>query len=61
MGIGRLLLRFDGPGPLSVDAVIGKHRWGVFWGLLGAGAGVLASSLAVGAGEDAAPSTRACA
>jgi putative oxidoreductase len=49
-------LTIDGPGPLSLDALIGKHRWGVFWGLLGAGAGILASSFAVELGEDAAQS-----
>ncbi len=48
-------LTIDGPGPLSVDALVGKHRWGIFWGLLGAGAGVLASQVAVELGEDAAP------
>jgi putative oxidoreductase len=52
-------LTIDGPGPLSVDALIGKHRWGVFWGLLGAGAGILASSFAVELGEDAASSQSA--
>lgn len=48
-------LTIDGPGPLSVDAVVGKHRWGVFWGLLGLGAGLVASSFAIEFGEDAAP------
>jgi putative oxidoreductase len=48
-------LTIDGPGPLSVDAVVGKHRWGVFWGLLGLGAGIVASSFAIEFGEDAAP------
>lgn len=48
-------LTMDGPGPLSVDAVVGKHRWGVFWGLVGLGAGILASSFAIELGEDAAP------
>lgn len=48
-------LTIDGPGPLSVDAVVGKHRWGVFWGLLGLGAGIVASSFAIELGEDAAP------
>jgi putative oxidoreductase len=49
-------LTIDGPGPLSVDALVGKHRWGVFWGLLGLGAGLVASSFAIELGEDAAPS-----
>lgn len=48
-------LTIDGPGPLSVDAALGKHRWGVFWGLVGLGAGLLASSFAIELGEDAAP------
>jgi Predicted membrane protein len=48
-------LTIDGPGPLAVDALVGKHRWGVFWGLAGVGAGVLASSFAIELGEDAAP------
>lgn len=48
-------LTIDGPGPLSVDAVVGKQRWGVFWGLLGLGAGIVASSFAIEFGEDAAP------
>ena len=48
-------LTIDGPGPLSVDAALGKHRWGVFWGLLGAGVGVVASSVAIEMGEDSAP------
>jgi putative oxidoreductase len=48
-------LTIDGPGPLSVDAALGKHRWGVFWGLLGFGVGMVAASFAVELGEDAAP------
>jgi len=48
-------LTIDGPGPLSVDALVGKHRWGVFWGLAGLGAGLLASSFAIELGNDAAP------
>lgn len=48
-------LTIDGPGPLSVDALVGKHRWGVFWGLLGMGAGVLASAAAIELGEASAP------
>ena len=48
-------LTIDGPGPLSVDAALGKHRWGVFWGLAGLGAGLVASSFAIEFGEDAAP------
>jgi putative oxidoreductase len=41
----------DGPGPLSVDAVVGKSRWGVFAGLTALGAGWLASSFAIELGE----------
>jgi len=48
-------LTIDGPGPLSVDALFGKHRWGVFWGLLGVSAGVLASAAAIEFGEASAP------
>jgi putative oxidoreductase len=59
LAAGATALTIDGPGPLSVDALIGKHRWGVFWGLLGAGAGILASSFAVELGEDAAQSQAA--
>lgn len=44
-------LTIDGPGPISVDALVGKSRWGVFWGLLGLGAGVVASSFAIELGE----------
>jgi putative oxidoreductase len=47
-------LTIDGPGPLSLDALIGKHRWGLFWGAVGVAAGLLASSLAIEMGEDAA-------
>ncbi|MCU1416531.1 MAG: hypothetical protein JWP32_705 [Schumannella sp.] len=48
-------LTIDGPGPWSVDAVAGKSRWGVFWGLAAVGAGVLASSFAIELGELEAP------
>lgn len=48
-------LTIDGPGPLAVDAAFGKHRWGVFWGLFGLGAGILASAAAIELAEDAAP------
>jgi putative oxidoreductase len=48
-------LTIDGPGPISVDAVIGKSRWGVFCGLVAVGAGLLASSLAIELGELEAP------
>lgn len=48
-------LVIDGPGKISVDAVIGKSRWGLFYGLLAVGAGIVASSFAIEFGEDAAP------
>lgn len=48
-------LTIDGPGPLSLDAVVGKSRWGVFWGLLGLGTGIVASSFAIELGEENAP------
>lgn len=44
-------MTIDGPGPLSVDAVAGKSRWGAFWGLAAVGAGLLASSFAIELGE----------
>jgi len=44
-------LTIDGPGPLSVDAAVGKSRWGTFWGLAAFGAGWLASSFAIELGE----------
>jgi len=47
-------LTIDGPGALSVDALVGKRRWGLFWGGIGVAAGLLASSFAVEFGEDAA-------
>lgn len=48
-------LAIDGPGPISVDALVGKSRWGLFWGALAVGGGIVASSFAIEAGEDAAP------
>ena len=44
-------LVIDGPGPLSVDAVAGKARWGLFAGLAALGAGWLGSSFAIELGE----------
>jgi putative oxidoreductase len=41
----------DGPGPLSVDAVAGKSRWGTFAGIAALAAGWLASSFAIELGE----------
>lgn len=48
---GAAAATIDGPGPLSVDAVVGKHRWGLFAGLAALGAGWLASSFAIELGE----------
>jgi putative oxidoreductase len=48
-------IAIDGPGPISVDALIGKSRWGAFWGVLAVGAGLVASSFAIEFGEDHAP------
>lgn len=44
-------MTIDGPGPWSVDAAVGKSRWGAFWGLAAFGAGWLASSFAIELGE----------
>jgi putative oxidoreductase len=49
----------DGPGAVSVDAVFGKSRWGVFCGLLAVGAGIVASSFAIEFGEDEAKKAEA--
>ncbi|MBX3194923.1 MAG: DoxX family protein [Microbacteriaceae bacterium] len=48
---GAAAVTIDGPGPLSVDAVAGKSRWGLFAGLAALGAGWLASSFAIELGE----------
>ena len=45
----------DGPGPWSVDAVAGKSRWGLFWGLAALGGGLIGSSFAIELGELEAP------
>ena len=45
----------DGPGPVSVDAVIGKRRWGTWAALLALGGGALASALAIDLGAASAP------
>ena len=44
-------MTIDGPGPISVDAVAGKSRWGLFAGLAALGAGLLGSSFAIELGE----------
>ena len=56
-------LTVDGPGPISVDAVVGKSRWGIFWGAVAVLGGIVASSFAIESGEDNAPaaSTKASA
>lgn len=41
----------DGPGKLSVDALIGKSRWGVGWALFALIAGVVGSTVAIEAGK----------
>lgn len=45
----------DGPGPVSVDAVVGKRRWGVWAALLALGGGWLAATLAIDLGAASAP------
>jgi putative oxidoreductase len=47
-------LTIDGPGLLSVDALVGKPRWGVFWGALAVAAGWVMSSFVIEFSEDAA-------
>lgn len=47
-------LAIDGPGAISVDALFGRRRWGIAWGLLAAGAGVVGSTLAIELGQNAA-------
>ena len=44
-------MTIDGPGPWSVDAAVGKSRWGLFAGLAALGAGLLGSSFAIELGE----------
>jgi len=46
----------DGPGPVSVDAVVGRRRWGLWAALLALGGGALASTLAIDLGAASAPS-----
>ncbi len=48
-------LAIDGPGPISVDALAGKSRWGAFWGVFAVLGGIIASSFAIEAGADHAP------
>ena len=55
LAAGAAALAIDGPGPVSVDALIGKSRWGAFCALLAVSAGLVASSFAIEFGEDNAP------
>lgn len=48
-------LAIDGPGPLSLDALVGKSRWGLFWGAFAVIGGIIASSFAIEAGEHHSP------
>ena len=54
-------LAIDGPGPISVDALVGKSRWGLFWGAFAVIGGIVASSFAVEAGEAQAPTQESAA
>ncbi|MEP6843501.1 MAG: DoxX family protein [Pseudolysinimonas sp.] len=58
LAAGAAAIAIDGPGPISVDALIGKSRWGAFCGLLAIGAGLVASSFAIEFGEDHAPASQ---
>lgn len=48
-------LTSDGPGNLSVDALIGRKRWGLGWGLFAVAAGIAGSAAAIEAGHRLAP------
>jgi putative oxidoreductase len=43
----------DGPGPISLDAIFGKARWGFGWGLFALLAGAAGSTAAIEAGKRA--------
>lgn len=45
----------DGPGPVSLDAVVGKRRWGLWSALLALGGGAVASTFAIDLGAASAP------
>ncbi|NQX12177.1 DoxX family protein [Microbacteriaceae bacterium VKM Ac-2855] len=47
------LLAGDGPGKLSLDALIGKKRWGTGWALFALIAGVVGSTVAIELGKRA--------
>ncbi len=54
--IGALLaIVADGPGPASVDAIVGKRRGGLWAALLALGGGAVASTLAIDLGAASAP------
>jgi putative oxidoreductase len=43
----------DGPGNLSLDALFGRSRWGLGWGIFALGAGFAGSTLAIEVGKRA--------
>ncbi len=45
----------DGPGDLSLDALIGRKRWGLGWSVFSVLAGVAGSAVAIEAGRRLAP------
>jgi len=45
----------DGPGDLSLDALIGRKRWGLGWGVFAVAAGLAGSAAAIEAGRRLAP------
>jgi putative oxidoreductase len=49
----------EGPGPVSVDALVGKRRWGLWAALLALGGGALAATLAIDIGADSPESAAA--
>ncbi|HET6825793.1 MAG TPA: DoxX family protein [Amnibacterium sp.] len=49
----------DGPGDLSLDALVGRKRWGLGWGVFAVLAGVAGSAVAIEAGRRLAPSEEA--
>jgi len=52
---GMLAIVADGPGAASVDALLGRRRWGLWAALLALGGGAFASTLAIDLGEASAP------
>lgn len=46
----------DGPGPISIDAAIGRRRWGIGTALIAVAAGIGASAAAIELGRRSAPS-----